>query len=103
MIGVGDIVSPVTPAGLWLADVPVDGSQGQSRESVCVLVGEGVVVEVCDVVVDYDSWEDVEIEGEIVTYRGLGTVPYRNLLVESEVGRGWTGEGAVRLAVVGKA
>ena len=89
-IEVGDIVTPVTYAGLQLADVPVVGDcdtiSKDKRPVVGVLIGTGKVVDVFDTVLRYD-----DDEGNLVE------LPFRNLLIESDNILGWAGEGAVRL------
>ena len=105
-ITVGTIVCPKTPAGLCLANVPVNGEFEQKRETVCVFTGQGKVLRVESCIIDYDSWpapepepdfagdgED-ELEGETCDYR-LGKVEYLNCLVECDAGTGWAGAGAL--------
>ena len=89
-IQVGDRVTPKTKVGLQLGDNPHNGKYRQTRGVPCVFAGEGVVIDVKDIVIDYDSWPDS-------MYDGLGKVPYRNLLIRCETGTGWAGEGAVEL------
>ncbi len=90
-IKVGDSVFPKTAAGLWLSATPTEGVWGQRMENACVLRGLGKVVEVDDIIINYDSWD--KQEGRECA--GIGEVPYRNCLVECESGTGWAGEGAL--------
>lgn len=86
----GDIVEPVTKAGLWLGDVPCDSTYKQVVKHACVLKGYGTILETKDIIIDYDSWEDSK-------YDGLGKIVYRNCLVLcDDGGKGWAGEGAIR-------
>ena len=43
---IGDSVTPITPAGLCLADCPVDGTFEQKRENVCVFKGIGEIIDI---------------------------------------------------------
>lgn len=94
-IVVGAKVTPRTPAGLWLADVPCDGTQEQARQNACVLTGEGIVLDVQDIMIDYDTWSDVL--GEVCSTKGLGQVAYRSCLLQCTEGIGWAGAGALVL------
>lgn len=95
-MNVGDKVSPKTPAGLWLADVPVDGEAKQIRKSVVVFRGVGTVIAVSDCVIDYDQWEAEDDDSDGL-YTGIGKVDYRSCLVQFDDGEGWAGEGALVL------
>lgn len=90
-INVGDIVTPKTPAGLWLADVPTNGDKTQVSKDVCVFKGLGRVTEVFDCVIDYDEWH----AGTEFEEPSLGAIEYRSCFVQFEGGGGWAGEGAV--------
>ena len=56
-MNIGDKVSPKTVAGLWLADVPVNGQVKQQRKSVCVFNGVGTIIDFHDTIIDYDTWD----------------------------------------------
>jgi hypothetical protein len=86
-INVGDSVFPKTPAGLCLGHAPANGTYNQKVDTTCVFRGFGKVIEVVDIVIDYDYWDN--------EYQEIGKVPYRNCLVECEAGTGWAGEGAL--------
>ena len=62
-------------------------SYKQNIQSVCVFKGKGTVLEIKDIVIDYDSWGDDD--------QKIGKVPYRNCLVKCITGIGWAGEGAL--------
>lgn len=82
-IGIGSVVTPKSPDGLWLADGPYNG-ECQIMAAV-MFKGRGDVVAVNDVVIDYNTWR----------YAGLGigkVLPYRNCLIRCDNGIGWTGE-----------
>lgn len=87
MIEVGMTVIPKS-GGLELATIPCDGSYRQTLPIACVLRGFGTVIEVKDIIVDYDSWPNS-------MYEELGKIPYRNCLVQCDAGIGWAGEGAL--------
>lgn len=85
----GYIVAPKTSAGLELADTPVDGSYRQIRKTVGVLRGLAIVIDIDDVIIDYDDWPTSRCDG-------LGKVEFRNCKVQTEDGiEGWAGEGAL--------
>lgn len=88
-INVGDKVTPKSPGGLQLADRPTNGEYEQYREVICVIKGEGIVMEVEDIVIDYDSWPDTYVDSL------LGKIDYRCCKVKCEAGIGWAGEGAL--------
>lgn len=89
MIEVGKIVKPKTPAGLQITDVPCNGDYYQKRNVVGVFIGYGTVVEVNDIVIDYDTWPDSKDHG-------LGKVEYRNCKIITNDGLvGWAGEVAL--------
>lgn len=81
-IEVGTIVKPITEAGLWLSTEPYDGRHDQELRHACVLRGLGVVLEVKDVVVDYDTWPDSKDDG-------LGKVTIRCCYIRCTEGKGW--------------
>jgi hypothetical protein len=87
---VGDTLEPITKAGLCLADVPVNGDQNQKRNTVCVFRGRGVVLEVHDCVIDYDTWTYENEKGQKV-YDDIGKVHYRDYLIKCDAGVGWGG------------
>ena len=89
----GDRVTPKTPAGVATAQEPHNGVYEQRLTKSGVFRGEGVVVEIQDYVIDYDTWPDLE-EDE-VSYQGIGKVPARTLLVRFDGGLGWVSQGAV--------
>lgn len=88
---VGDVVSPTTEVGLWLADVPVNGEHKQSRKNTCVFTGTGIVKDSARCFIDYDKWE--MLNGEEVS--GIGTIEYISYLIECDNGTGWAGMGAI--------
>lgn len=90
---VGSIVTPKTPAGLWLADAPITGEYKQQRNNVCVFSGSGIIVAVSECIIDYDEWD--RSNGTFVEELAAGKVKYRNCLVRCEAGTGWAGEGAL--------
>ena len=90
---IGDKVTSKTKAGLWLADVPVNGEAKQQRNSVCVFKGIGVIVSAQETLIDYDKY-DAESDDDL-THESIGVVTYRNYLVRCDAGVGWAGEGAL--------
>jgi hypothetical protein len=91
----GDKIISKTPAGVEMGDVPTDGTYHQKRK-VPGVFKSGVILEVRDSVIDYDSWDVIDEETGEQVYLGLGKVPYRDCYVENEAGiRGWVGEGAL--------
>lgn len=94
---IGSVVTPVTAAGLWLADTPVNGERKQCRKNVCVFGGTGTVLAVSTCVVDYDEW-DLQEYG--IAYN-LGRAEYTSYLIQCEAGVGWAGEGAIVLVNLG--
>jgi len=89
-VQVGDLVTPDTLAGVWLADVPVDGKRDQLRNSTSVFRGVGEVIDMSRVEIDYDSWGGL--------YVGTGVLEYISLKVRTETGEsGWVGAGAVNV------
>lgn len=84
---VGDTVIPKTPAGLWLADMPVNGLYNQKRNNVCVFNGIGKILKIEYVIIDYNAWSSI--------YKGIGKVKYQNCLVKCDSGTGWAGSGAL--------
>lgn len=94
-MNIGDKVSPKTVAGLWLADVPVNGQVKQQRKSVCVFNGVGTIIDFHDTIIDYDEWNS-EADDDDIKYE-TGTVQYRNYLVSCDDGQGWAGAGALIL------
>lgn len=93
-IKIGDKVHPKTTAGLWLADVPINGEYSQQRKSVCVFKGIGTIIDVHKVLIDYDKW-DKEASEDGIKYGIAGLVPYTSYLIRCESGEGWGGHGAV--------
>ena len=99
-MNIGDIVTPKTVAGLMLADVPVDGTYKQKRRDVCCFNGIGRIIQIKDIIIDYDAW-DAQIENLAPEEKFLvGKITYRNCLVECKAGSiaGWAGEGALMKA-----
>jgi hypothetical protein len=90
-IEVGDIVTPITPAGLWLADVPVNGDYYQKRNDVCVFKGEGKVLKVNKVIIGYDEWSEQDRINGISDFGSLGKCEYTDYLIECDAGIGWGG------------
>lgn len=86
-INVGDVVKPVTPAGLELSDVPCDGEYERKYNVSCIFKGFGKVIEIKDIVIDYTTWPE--------DYNFIGKMPYRCCKVECDSGIGWAGEGAI--------
>lgn len=91
---IGDKVTPKTPAGLWLADVPVDGEAKQQRKSVCVFRGVGTIIASQETLIDYDKW-DAESDDDDIKYESIGVITYQNYLIKCDGGEGWAGEGAL--------
>lgn len=91
---IGDSVTPVTPAGLWLADCPVDGTFEQKRENVCVFKGIGEILERKDCVIDYDAWDEQDTDSN-EKYNIGKVVHYTNYLIRCSAGTGWAGQGAI--------
>jgi hypothetical protein len=91
----GDIVTPKTPAGLWLASTPVNGDYYQERSEVCVFTGTGKVLERHVATINYDEWAEQDKINGLEVFCGLGKVEYVSLLVECDCGTGWAGQGAV--------
>lgn len=90
-INIGDIVTPKTPAGLWLGDSPTNGDKNQVVKEVSVFKGSGTVTEVYDCIIDYDEWNaGTEFEDP-----PLGKVKYRSCFIQFEDGQGWAGAGAL--------
>lgn len=89
-IKIGDYVTPVTSAGLQLADIPVDGTYEQKRAVARIFRGIGRVVKTHDVIIDYDTWPS---EDDFY----LGKINYRDCLIECDAGTGWGGAGAVKI------
>lgn len=87
---IGSKVTPVTPAGLWLADRPVDGKYHQKRKKVCVFTDVGKIIDRSECVIDYDDWNRRDGFPE-----DIGKVRYVNYLIQCNAGTGWGGEGAV--------
>jgi hypothetical protein len=87
-INVGDKVLPKSPGGLCLATVASTGEFLQKRDTSCIFVNEGIVIEVKDIIIDYSSWPDND-------YEKLGKILYRNCKVKCCNGVGWAGEGAL--------
>jgi hypothetical protein len=85
-ININDTVINKSPGGLCLADVPCNGDYNQKRNCTCILKGEGIVIDVKDVIIDYSTWPDGEDEGKIL---------HRNCKIKCENGIGWTGQGAI--------
>jgi hypothetical protein len=81
-IEVGDLVVPITKAGLQLTTMPLNGKYDQEGYVSCVFKGVGKVLEVRDVVVDYDSWPDS-------LYDGVGKITIRSCLIKCNSGIGW--------------
>ena len=79
----GSKVTPITKAGLWLADSPVDGTVDQNRFATIVFTGVGEVIGSCTITIDYDTW------GE--DYEGVGKVRYTDYLIKCDNGIGWGG------------
>lgn len=92
-MNIGDYVTPVTPAGLWLADCPVDGTFKQERENVCVFKGIGEILEQKDCVIDYDAWDEQDTDSNEKC--DIGKVHYTNYLIRCSAGIGWAGQGAI--------
>jgi hypothetical protein len=90
-IEVGDIVTPITPAGLRLADVPVNGDYYQKRNDVCGFKGKGKVLKEHKVIIDYDEWSEQDRINEIGDFYGLGKIEYTDYLIECDAGIGWGG------------
>ncbi len=86
-IKVGDLVTPVTPAGLCITAEPASGEYYQESTVNCVFKGIGKVILQRKIIIDYDKWDD---------YHGIGKIEYINCLVECEMGIGWAGQGALR-------
>lgn len=91
---IGDSVTPVTPAGLWLADCPVDGTFKQKRENVCVFKGVGEIIGIKDCVIDYDAWDEQNTVDSVIGYN-IGKVHYKSYLIRCSAGIGWAGQGAI--------
>lgn len=81
---IGTAVCPITPAGLWLAARPSDGSYGQQRDRTCVFAGTGAVLEVRTVTIDYDAWAEHD---EI--YAGIGRLDIHEYRIRCDAGEGW--------------
>jgi hypothetical protein len=94
-IKVGDIVTPITPSGLWLADVPINGDYNQKRDSIYVFKGEGKVLKMNKTIIDYDEWGEQDKINGIEYLIGVGKLEYIDLLIECDAGIGWGGLGAV--------
>lgn len=87
-IKIGDKVTPVTPAGLWLSAMATTGKYRQEIATTCAFIGIGTVIDRRSVIIDYDKWPD--------GYVGLGKIEYISCLIECEGGVGWAGAGALR-------
>ena len=90
-IQIGDFVTPITPAGLWLANVPVDGDYYQERVEVCVFKGKGKVLKIHKVVIDYDEWCEQDRINGFGSHFGVGKIEYTDYLIECSAGIGWGG------------
>lgn len=88
-----DTVSTKTTAGVWLADVPVDGTYNQKRKQVCVFKGVGTIIGCKETIIDYSAWDDSAFYD--ITHKKTGIVKYQNFLVKCDNGEGWTGAGAL--------
>lgn len=91
----GDLVTPKTPAGLWLASTPVDGDYYQERTNVCVFTGTGKVLERYVATIDYVEWAEQDRINGVGDFYGPGKVEYVSILIECDCGVGWAGQGAV--------
>jgi hypothetical protein len=89
--GIGDVVSPKTPAGLELADVASTGEYNQQQNVSCVFKGVGRVINVHYYTIDYDEWE--RLAGDEPS--DLGTVRTMCCLIQCDAGIGWAGGGAL--------
>lgn len=88
---IGDRVRPKTPAGLTLANLPVNGEYKQRRGEACVFRGIGAILAKETCVIDYDAWD--ALDGCPVY--DLGQVEYTSYLVRCDAGTGWAGESAL--------
>ena len=89
-IKVGDTVKPISQ-GLWLADVPVNGDYYQKRNNACVFKGEGKVLKIHKVIIDYDEWCEQDRINEIGDFYSVGKLESRDFLSEFDAGIGWGG------------
>ena len=89
-IKVGDTVKPISQ-GLWLADVPVNGDYYQKRNNACVFKGEGKVLKIHKVIIDYDEWCEQDRINEIGDFYSVGKLESRDFLIECDAGIGWGG------------
>lgn len=85
-LNVGDMIEPVTPAGVWLGSQPVDDDcfERGTRTSTTVFRGVGRVLDVHRGVL---RWEDEY---------GSFEQPYSNFKLCCDGIEGWVGEGAVK-------
>ena len=99
-MNIGDKVTPKTPAGLWLAKVPVNGEYDQQRETTVVFSGVGEVIDTASCVIDYDEWDTISssILGRPEYENKIGKVTYHSVLIRADNGEGWAGVGALLAA-----
>ena len=91
---VGDLVTPVTTAGLWLSTLPSNGEYHQQKVNSCVFKGVGIVKDRTYCIIDYDTWDEEAEAGECIY--NIGKVRCNNYLIECDAGTGWAGEGAIK-------
>ena len=82
---IGTKVTPISKAGLWLADVPTNGSYNQTRNQVCVFEGVGEIIDSHFCIIDYDEWE--RMAEEEPTF--LGKRNCLTYLIKCKNGIGW--------------
>lgn len=94
---IGDLVTPVTPAGLQVTDNPHNGEyKSTNRKVVFVFTGIGEVIDSHDIIIDYDEWD--RLKGDDYVSYNLGKVEHTDYLIKTELGMGWAGEGAIQMA-----
>lgn len=90
-INIGDSVVPLSNAGLWLANEPVNGVYKQQRNNTCVFIGVGKVIDICICIIDYDEWDRFSKsigEDDCVPYN-IGKIEFTDYLIQCENGVGW--------------
>lgn len=90
MIGMNDLVTPKTKAGVWTTESPTVGPIPKRQAGKNVFIGIGTIIDVYNTAIDYDNYPDPDDQG-------LGMVPYTSIKVKHNNGIGWVGEGAVNL------